>query len=212
MSLSAARVRPGRSSFASMLRVRTFSSCRRHSTISSRQCSGRPVEPGIFELQEMLDDVLDERLRRAEIAASQILDLLGDVLKVERVAARLVHGRRQTAQQRRLLLRPGVEIRVVKGICAHVGCHLTARPACGKARQRADTGSIRPQPADAKATSTATALSARRRTGQGQRTKDGARAWQPAPNLRLLPRRWLGVGLDRMADRAKLIDRVDRDR
>jgi hypothetical protein len=34
---------------------------------------------GIFELQEMLDDVLDERLRRSEIAAPQILDLLGDM-------------------------------------------------------------------------------------------------------------------------------------
>ena len=48
----------------------------------------RLLEAGKFELQKMLDDVLAERVRRAEIAASQILDLLGYMFEVEFVSGR----------------------------------------------------------------------------------------------------------------------------
>jgi hypothetical protein len=47
---------------------------------------GRLVEAGEFELEKMLDDVLAERARLTEIAASQILDLLGYVFEVELVS------------------------------------------------------------------------------------------------------------------------------
>ena len=80
-----------------MLRVRSCCSWTRHSTISSR------------DLEQALDDVLAERSRRAQVAASQILDLLGYMFKVE-----LVAERRQAAQQRRWLLRSGVEIFLVE--------------------------------------------------------------------------------------------------
>ncbi len=43
-------------------------------------------QPGIFELEKMLDYVLAKRLRRTEIAASQILDLLRYVFEVELVS------------------------------------------------------------------------------------------------------------------------------
>ena len=46
----------------------------------------RLVEPGIFELKEMLDDVLAKRPRRPEIAASQILDFLGYMFKIDFVS------------------------------------------------------------------------------------------------------------------------------
>jgi hypothetical protein len=62
------------------------------------------LETGIFELQQVLDDVLAKRSRRAQIAVSQVFDLLGYMSEVE-----LVAGRRQAAQQFRLLLRPGVK-------------------------------------------------------------------------------------------------------
>jgi hypothetical protein len=42
----------------------------------------RLIEPRKLDFQKMFDNVLAKRLRRAEIAASQILDLLGDVLDV----------------------------------------------------------------------------------------------------------------------------------
>ena len=46
----------------------------------------RLIEAGKFKLEKMLDDVLAERSRRTEIAASQILDLLGYVFEVELVS------------------------------------------------------------------------------------------------------------------------------
>jgi hypothetical protein len=42
-------------------------------------------KPGILELEQMFDNVPAKCPRRAEIAASQVLDLLGDVLDVELV-------------------------------------------------------------------------------------------------------------------------------
>ena len=75
---------------------------------------GRLIEPGVLEFEKMLDNVLAKRLRYAEIAASQIFDLLGNVLKVE-----LVSGRPELTQQVRLLLRPSVEVFVVEGFRHH---------------------------------------------------------------------------------------------
>jgi hypothetical protein len=43
---------------------------------------GGLLQPRVFELEQMLNNVLAKRLCCAEIAASQILDLLGDVLEV----------------------------------------------------------------------------------------------------------------------------------
>ena len=55
---------------------------------------GGLVETGIFKLKEMLDNVLANRPRRPQIAASQILDLLGYVFEVD-----FVPHRRQTQPQ-----------------------------------------------------------------------------------------------------------------
>ena len=57
----------------------------------------------------MLDNVLAKRLAGVQLAFAQILDLLGDQLGIEPVVAGP-----HAAQQVRLLLRPGVEILVVK--------------------------------------------------------------------------------------------------
>jgi hypothetical protein len=46
----------------------------------------RLIEAGKFELKKVLDNVLTERSRRAEIAASQILDLLCYVFEIELVS------------------------------------------------------------------------------------------------------------------------------
>jgi hypothetical protein len=47
---------------------------------------GRLLEAGKFELEKMCNDVLAERSRRTEIAASQILDLLCYMFEVELVS------------------------------------------------------------------------------------------------------------------------------
>jgi hypothetical protein len=47
---------------------------------------GRLLEAGEFELEKMCNDVLAERSRRTEIAASQILDLLCYVFEIELVS------------------------------------------------------------------------------------------------------------------------------
>ena len=70
---------------------------------------GGLVETGMFKLEEMLDNVLAKRPRRPEIAASQILDLLGNVFKID-----LVADHSQTTQQLRLPLCPGVEVFLVE--------------------------------------------------------------------------------------------------
>jgi hypothetical protein len=75
---------------------------------------GRPFQAGEFDLKEMLDDVLDERLRSAKFAPSQILDLLSDLFRVNAVP-----GQRQMPQQIGLLLRPGVEIFFIERIGRH---------------------------------------------------------------------------------------------
>ncbi len=72
----------------------------------------------------MLDDVLEERLRRAELAASQILNLLGNVFGVETVAAG-----RQATQQVRLLLGPGVEVCLVERVPRRHAMSITPDPA-----------------------------------------------------------------------------------
>ena len=72
---------------------------------------GGLIGPREFELYKMLDNVFDERLSRAQLAASQTLDLPGDILRIDAVA-----GRWQTTQQLGLLLCPGGEILLVKYI------------------------------------------------------------------------------------------------
>src|SRR5439155_11349116 len=75
-------------------------------------------EPRVFKLQQIFDDVLTERLAGMQLAVSQILDLLGNVLDIETVCAGPA-----AAQQFRLFLRPGIEILVVErmGDVIHVG-------------------------------------------------------------------------------------------
>jgi hypothetical protein len=70
----------------------------------------RLLQARVFELQQVLDDVLAERLCGAKLALPQILDLLGDQLGIKAA----VPAPLQLPQQLCLLLRPGVEI-VVEG-------------------------------------------------------------------------------------------------
>jgi hypothetical protein len=72
--------------------------------------------PGVIELQEMLDDILDETLNGMQLGSAQVLDLLREMLDVEAVVALEMR-----AQRLRLLLGPGVEILVVQLGC--LGCH-----------------------------------------------------------------------------------------
>ena len=92
-----------------MLRVSFLMSCKRHSAISRRQCLTGSIKARILDLQQVLDDVLAERLAGVQFALAQILDFLGDQVVVEAVGRR-----RAAAQQFRLLLRPGIEILVVE--------------------------------------------------------------------------------------------------
>src|SRR6266705_2476906 len=66
----------------------------------------------MFQLQEMVDDPLDLAAQLALLRSSQAIDLLGNVLPVDRLVARTPGGR---AQRLSLLLRPKDEIRVIKG-------------------------------------------------------------------------------------------------
>src|SRR5438105_15301485 len=97
---------------------------------------GGLVETGIFKLKEMLDNVLAKRPRRPQIAASQILDLLGYVFEVD-----FVPHRRQTAQQLGLLLRPSVEVFLVKRLGRRV--HL---PNIGKLEHRGKSAGTNREP------------------------------------------------------------------
>ena len=100
-----------------MLRVSFFSSCTPFDDLTLPMTS-RFGEPRVFKLQQIFDDVLTERLAGMQLAVSQILDLLGNVLDIETVCAGPA-----AAQQFRLLLRPGIEILVVErmGDVIHVG-------------------------------------------------------------------------------------------
>jgi hypothetical protein len=58
----------------------------------------RLIEVGKFELEKMLDDVLAERSRRMQIAASQIVDLLRYMFEIELISA---GGSRRSSAARR---------------------------------------------------------------------------------------------------------------
>jgi hypothetical protein len=57
---------------------------------------GRFVEPGIFQLQQVLDDMLSKATGRRSARLAQILDLLRDQFRIDPVV-----GRPRAAQPRR---------------------------------------------------------------------------------------------------------------
>jgi len=65
----------------------------------------RLIEPGIFQLQQVLYGVLAKRLAGVQLAFAQILDFLGNVLDIESIGA--------SAAATRPVSGPGVEIVVV---------------------------------------------------------------------------------------------------
>src|SRR5687768_4608988 len=88
----------------------------------------------MLELEEMLDDALELALYRPLLFAAQVLNLLGQVQKVERTVPALIG---EATQRRCLIPGPGVEVVLVEPLraCRHCRAPVPQRPTLPPSRE-----------------------------------------------------------------------------